>query len=82
MVRQTEIRIKRSPEKPISKELFTAKRDVERWDVPCRLRGEVLEEPLWVTEEEVEAQLEALGVTLVKFTLKLFCHLADARWPW
>ena len=78
MVRQTEIRIKRSPEKPISKELLAAKRNVERWVVQCRLRGEVLEEPLWVTEEEVEAQLEALGDTLVKFTLKLFCHLADA----
>ena len=81
MVRQTEIKIKRPPEKPMSKELHAAKREVERWDVECRLRGEVLEEPLWFTDEMVEAQLEALGDAPVKPSLRHICHLADAWWP-
>lgn len=47
----------------MSKELHAAKREVERWDVECRLRGEVLEEPLRFTDEMVEAQLELGGCT-------------------
>ena len=38
---------------------------MEQWDAECQLRGEPQEEPLWFTEAEVEAQLEALEDTVV-----------------
>ena len=47
------------PGRLTKQELQKAKTEVERWDAECPLRGEPQEEPLWFTEAEVEAQLEA-----------------------
>lgn len=43
----------------VTQEVRLAKTEVERWDAECRVRGEPQEEPLWFTEAEIEAKLEA-----------------------
>ena len=71
MVRHTETKIKRPPEKPMSKELHAAIKEKSNDGTSSAASdGEVLEEPLWFTDEMVEAQLEALGDAPVKPSLR------------